>query len=164
MMKEKAENIDREIIQLACEKCELNRCNGFHCSESSIRAISDVLELNISDEILRVSSGFRGGGGGYGDRCGILETGIIIISYLYGRTDPDACTDGYSYLVRLLHKRFMERLGSIYCRDLLPKALEETAPDGNCSPVYKKATEIVMTLLLEAKELIKVIPEDELGK
>lgn len=38
---------------------------GFHCSESSIRAINEALNMHIPEEIFRISTGFRGGGGGY---------------------------------------------------------------------------------------------------
>ena len=150
-----------EIVKGAVEKCEAYRLMRYHCSESSLRACADVLNIKLPEEILRMSSGFRGGGGGYGDRCGVTETGIMLISLLYGRTDPLADVSGYSYLIRVLHERFNQELGSYYCRVLRPFAFYLSGPAQNCSHVYKKGTEIVIRLLLEADQMIKDMPEIE---
>jgi C_GCAxxG_C_C family probable redox protein len=150
-----------EILKAAAEKCEGYRLRGYHCSESVIRSCSEVLNIKLPEEILRISSGFRGGGGGYGDRCGATEAGMMLISYLYGRTDPDVDPSGYSYLIRILHERFNKEMGSYYCRVLRPFAYYLSGSAQNCSHVYKKGAEIVMKLLLEADQLIKEMPESE---
>ena len=49
------------------------KLQGYHCSESIIRTVNDVLDLKMSDDVLRCACGFRGGGGGYRDRCGIIR-------------------------------------------------------------------------------------------
>ena len=150
-----------DLVRTAGEKCEAYRLRGYHCSESVIRACSEVLGLRLPEELLRVSSGFRGGGGGYGDRCGVVEAGIILISYRYGRTDPGVDVSGYSYLIRLLHERFNKELGSYYCRILKPFAYYLSGSAQNCSHVYKNGSQIVMKLLLEADRLIREMPESE---
>jgi hypothetical protein len=91
------------LTDKAAERVEYYRLRGYHCSESSIRAVADVMNLELSHDIQRISSGFRGGGGGYMERCGVLESGIILISYLYGRTRAHESIYGYSYLIRKLH-------------------------------------------------------------
>jgi C_GCAxxG_C_C family probable redox protein len=150
-----------DVLKIAAEKCEECRLEGFHCSESSIRACAEALNIELPEEILRLSSGFRGGGGGYGDRCGVVEAGIMLISYLYGRTDPKVDVSGYSYLIRILHDRFNKELGSYYCRVLRPFAYYLSGPEQNCSHVYKKGAEIVTQLLLEADQLMREMPESE---
>ncbi|MDY7028778.1 MAG: C-GCAxxG-C-C family (seleno)protein [Spirochaetota bacterium] len=149
------------LMEEAARRCESYRKDGFHCSESSIRAVSEVLSLELPEYMLRVSSGFRGGGGGYGDRCGVLESGILLISFLYGRVDSQTDVSGYSYLIRLLHQRFVEAFGSYYCRVLKPFAFHLSGEEQNCGYVYQNGAAIVMKLLLEAKELIECIPEQE---
>lgn len=134
---------------------------GFHCSESSIRAINDALNLHLSDEIIRIATGFRGGGGGYGDRCGIIESGIILLGYKYGRLKAEEDCTKISYLVRLLHNRYMEKLGSIYCRVLLPFHRLHSKDD-SCAYVYDMGTRIVTELLLEAEDLLLEMPKDEM--
>jgi len=134
---------------------------GFHCSESSIRAINEALNLHIPEDIIRVTTGFRGGGGGYGDRCGILESGIILLGYKYGRLKAEEDCSKISYLVRLLHQRYIDQLGSIYCRILLPFHRLHSK-DNSCAYVYDMGTRIVTELLLEAEDLLLEMPKQEL--
>jgi C_GCAxxG_C_C family probable redox protein len=150
-----------EKVQAAAEKSEGYRVMGYHCSESCIRACSELLDIKLPEEILRISSGFRGGGGGYGDRCGMVEAGIMLIAYRYGRIDPKVDVSGYSYLIRILHDRFLKELGSFDCRVLKPFAYYLSGEAQNCSHVYKKGAGIVMKLLQEADQLIKEMPESE---
>jgi len=149
-----------ELQDIAAEKCEAYRRQGFHCSESSIRAVSEVLDIPITEELQRVSSGFRGGGGGYMERCGIVEVGIMLISHLYGRTDPTVKEGEYSYLIRVLHERFIQGLGSYTCRQLLPWSKANTE-ERNCSIVYDKGVRILTRLLIEAPELIENMTEEQ---
>ena len=134
---------------------------GFHCSESSIRAINEALNMHIPEDIIRVSTGFRGGGGGYGDRCGILESGVILLGYKYGRLKAEEDCSKISYLVRLLHERYMNELGSIYCRILLPFHRLHSKDD-SCAYVYDMGTRIVAEILLEAEDLLLEMPKDEI--
>lgn len=140
-------------IKLAGEKA-YEYGQNFHCSESAIRAINDVFELGMPEIVLKLATGFRGGGGGYGDRCGILEVGIIAFSYLYGRFDSKQDCSTVSYLVRILHKRFIDELGSYYCRFLRPFH-DDKCKGFPCLYVYRKGTELVASVLIEAEELIK---------
>lgn len=149
-----------ELENKAAERCEYYRQQGFHCSESSIRAVSETLGIELPEDILKVSSGFRGGGGGYMERCGITEAGIILISYLYGRTNPEADVADYSYLIRVLHERFIREMGSYICRQLLPFSQKNT-PDKSCALTYEKGAKILTRLLLEADQLIKDMPQKE---
>ncbi|MCL2853632.1 MAG: C-GCAxxG-C-C family protein [Defluviitaleaceae bacterium] len=149
-----------ELENLAAEKCENYRKQGFHCSESSLRAVAEALDIPISEDFKRISSGFRGGGGGYMERCGIVEVGIMLISYLYGRTDPKVDEGSYSYLVRILHERFIKELGSYTCRQLLPWSRANTE-ERNCSIVYDKGARILTRLLSEADDLIANMTEEE---
>lgn len=151
------------VAEAAALKSEYYRSLGYHCSESSIRAVCETLGIEISDEVLRISSGFRGGGGGSMERCGILETGIMLISRRYGRTDPADDVFGYSYLIRLLHERFLRELGSLTCRVLLPFSITHT-PDNSCSITYVKGTKVIVRLLLEADRLLKEVLDSEKGK
>lgn len=148
------------LMTEASKKCEEYRLQGYHCSESSMRAVSDVLGLDSPEILYKVSSGFRGGGGGYQDRCGIVATGIVLISYLYGRTSPDRNKEDYSYLIRVLHDRFIENLGSVNCR-VLKNFYTRVSPENNCAYVYQKGAEVLAGVLIDADKLIEEMPEEE---
>ena len=150
-----------EILKSAADRCESYRLQGYHCSEASLRACTDVLNIQLPEEVLRVASGFQGGGGGYRDRCGVVEAGIMLISYIYGRTDPKVDVSDYSYLIRILHDRFNSQLGSYYCRILRPFARYLSAPEPNCARTYKEGARVLMQLLLDAPQLIKEMPDSE---
>lgn len=136
------------------------KLQGYHCSESIIRACSEALGLRLPEDVLRCASGFRGGGGGYHDRCGVIESGSMLISYLYGRLGPHQEAWTYSYLVRQLHERFKEEFGTIYCRDILEPQKERGEPIP-CIDTFERGAGVVTALLLDADELLLHVPEEE---
>ena len=138
------------------------KLSGFHCSEATIRACSEAIGLRLSDDILRAACGFRGGGGGYMDRCGVIEAGCMLISYLYGRLTPEQADWDYSYLICVLHDRFKEHFGSIHCRDVMPKERKSEGPA--CIRVYVEGAEIVAKLLLEAQDILDGVPHEDRNK
>lgn len=152
--------IEKETLNEIEKKSSAYKLSGFHCSESVIRTMNDVFDLNMNEDTLRCACGFRGGGGGYRDRCGILEAGMMTISFLYGRNDVQGETWQYSYLIRLLHERFRDRFGTIYCRDIYFDQKEKKVPNTCHDPVVEGSL-IIAKLLLEAETLLKEAPEEE---
>jgi C_GCAxxG_C_C family probable redox protein len=140
-----------ELANWAGERANQFRLEGFHCSESVLRAAALAIGVDLSDEMLRVSTGFRGGGGGYGDRCGALNSGAMLISYLYGRTKATEDNTCASELTKMLHQRFDEELGATRC-SLLNRVYSKQVPDGSCSMVYHAGAKMVVKLLGEAAQ------------
>ena len=150
----------KEILEKIKKTASSYKLSGYHCSESVIRTLNDVFELGLSGETLRTACGFRGGGGGMRDRCGILEAGIMVISYLYGRYDLEGETWTYSYLIRELHRRFKDHFQTIYCRDIYFKQKEMQVPNTCHDPVVEGSV-LIGELLFDAEELLKNAPEEE---
>ncbi len=141
-----------ELSKWAGDRANAFRLEGFHCSEAVLRAASLATGVEMPDVMLRTSTGFRGGGGGYGDRCGALNSGAMLSSFLYGRlkaTEDNTCA---SELTKLLHQRFDEELGATRC-SLLNRVYSKQVPDGSCSIVYAAGARIVVKLLGEAPRL-----------
>ena len=131
---------------------------GYHCSEGTLRAVAEILGLPLSDDILKASSGFRGGGGGMRERCGCVEAGIILIGLRYGRLQATESSAPYSYLIRKLHERFLSEQGSYTCHDLYPTA---KLLHGNCHYYHKNGTMILGDFMLDANKMLAEKPSDE---
>jgi len=159
------EKREREVLlQRAAEVCLQYKRQGFHCSESGIRACNDVLHLNLSEDAIRCAAGFMGGGGNYRDRCGILEAGCMAVSFLYGRVHPSQEIWRNNYLIRQLHERFQENLGSIYCRDILEREIALQNGEENrevCNNTFTCGARTVIELILDAEKLLETIPPEE---
>lgn len=136
------------------------KCSGFHCSETVIRTMNDCFEMHMQEETIKAACGFRGGGGGTRHRCGILESGMMVISLLYGRNTPEEEAWPYSYLIRLLHQRFQEHFGTIDCLDIYTKQKALNVPNTCLEPIIDGCI-LIAELLLEAPTLLKNAPEEE---
>jgi C_GCAxxG_C_C family probable redox protein len=140
-----------EILNKVASAAEKYSKQGYHCSEGALRAICETLGIPVTNEVLMSVSGFRGGGGGMRERCGIVEVGITLIGLLYGRLDYTEPKEPYSELTRKLHEKFQKEVGSYNCRDLYPISLRL---DGDCVYYYKKNSVIVADFLIDTLDEI----------
>ncbi len=146
-----------QIIRNAGIKCEEYRDSGYHCAESIIRACADALDIQLPEAVLKATGGFSGGGGGAREGCGLLEAGVALISFVFGRIRNDEDDEGCFYLIRIYHERFTKELGSINCKVLRP---ENVYLKGliDCGPIFPRAAQILADIILNGEKLIQEMP------
>lgn len=109
--------IDLNIIRNTAENYYRN--GDFYCSEAIVKTIKDEFDLPVSDEILKVASGFPVGMGGSGCSCGAVVGGIMVIGMFFGRTQPkDDKVNKAMALSKELHDIFRDRHKYLCCRGL----------------------------------------------
>lgn len=122
MKKESKEDIIGKAYQLG-----LKYENTYHgCGQTTLAAVQDALGL-INNDVFKAATGFAGGFGRSGiGICGVLTAGVLMISYIFGRSrenfrDPERKrAKVYELIMKLIHK-FLNEYGSIYCRDIQKK-------------------------------------------
>ena len=148
-------NLDPEdMIAKAGQLAVEYKRKGFHCPEAVIRAIPEALGFPVPADVIRSACGFFGGGGGTGDRCGIVEAGIMLISYLYARIHPLQSEQNVRTLVSVWIARFREETGSVYCREIKPPEVEKYGAAVGCEDVYRRGATVLARLLLEADAIL----------
>jgi C_GCAxxG_C_C family probable redox protein len=68
--------------------------NSFHCSQSVLRNLSDIIEIN--EKVLSASYGFMGGTLLQGLTCGALTAGVLAIGAKFGEIE-----DSYQRVIRM---------------------------------------------------------------
>lgn len=107
---------------------EMYRSGQFLCSEAVFLVANDYLGKPVSDEVVRLASGFPVGMGLAGCVCGALSGGVMSLGLKYGRTQPGSPEPGMFEASKELHDRFKARRGSTCCRVLIRK-FELGSPD-----------------------------------
>ncbi len=153
-------------IEDAGSRAEELRQQGFHCSEAVLRAAAAAVGAAVDASVLRLSTGLAGGGGGYGDRCGALEAGALLVGLVYGRTDVEADSTCAGQLVKWLHGRFAAEFGSTACNVIRPISVTRLSDDFSCGPIYRRGAELAAEAVLTGSTLCLICPpyDPELGE
>ncbi|MCC0650779.1 C-GCAxxG-C-C family protein [Clostridioides difficile] len=110
-------SIDLEKVRVTAEQYYRN--GDFYCSEAIVKVIKDVFELDITDEIISMASGFPVGVGGSGCTCGAVTGGIMALGLFFGRSKAkDEKVNKAMELSKELHDFFKGKNKSLCCRVL----------------------------------------------
>jgi C_GCAxxG_C_C family probable redox protein len=140
------------------------------CSQCAIAAIQDTLNIR-DDSVFKAGTGLAGGGGLTGiGICGGYAGGIMVISQLLGRErsnfeDPEGVRYENLALVRKFLQQYIQKLGSIICRDIqlikfgrpyyiadaedYEKLEEEGGHVDKCTGVVGTAAQLAVKLILD---------------
>ena len=98
------------------------------CSQCVLAALQDAFDKR-DDAIFQAATGLAGGGGLTCDgSCGAYTGAIMFLGQLLGRerdnfADPDDIRLQNMQMVRDLRQRFIEKYGSVICRDIQTKVM-----------------------------------------
>ena len=137
-----------------------NFAEGCNCAQSVLKAYADVLGLS-QEQAAMVSVGFGGGLGRLRDHCGAFSAAVLLCGALEG---PEGALKEHRSLtyarVQEVHRRFIERNGTICCAELLGRAKVPEAPTPEertpeyyrarpCARIIRSACKIIDEMLQE---------------
>ena len=123
---------------------------GFHCSEAVLLAAGEAVMGAVDPMLCRASSGLAGGVGcGYGEMCGALSAGAMVIGLLHGRSDATTNDDFCQRLSRDYRERFIETFGDSNCGKLRASGYG-AGGHTPCSVLVARATRLLLELLEDA--------------
>jgi C_GCAxxG_C_C family probable redox protein len=122
-----------EQIEAIKQRARKNFSRGFNCAECVVEAVINEVETGLPKEILKLTTGFGGGVGLFGDTCGALTGAVMAVGTIHGRDalpegDPKEAAKkaaqelyGKPGLYRLFNQipnRIKEKFGHTLCREL----------------------------------------------
>lgn len=112
------QKIDLNIIRNTAEAYYRN--GDFYCSEAILKTLIDAFQVDITDDVIKMASGFPVGIGGMGCTCGAVSGGVMFIGLMFGRKkEKDTAVDKAMALSAKLHQAFIERHKTLCCRVLI---------------------------------------------
>ncbi|MDZ4168104.1 MAG: C-GCAxxG-C-C family protein [Coriobacteriia bacterium] len=116
--------IDDDVVS-AAEAAELAAASyyeaGFHCAESVVKAVNEVLGHPMPPEVFKMASGFCEGLGGSRCICGALAGGVMAIGLTGGRLDADDAWEPSYEGAAELRRRWVEDQDAESCDEVVKR-------------------------------------------
>lgn len=144
-------NIDLNKVRETAE--EYYRRGEYYCSEAVVKTIKDTFELDFSDDVIKMASGFPVGIGGSGCTCGAVSGGVMALGMVFGRSDAkDPKVMKTMKLSAELHERFRQKRKFVCCK-ILTKGMDFGKKEHleQCIAITGEVAEIVADII--AREL-----------
>lgn len=120
-------DVDLERIRKIAE--DYYRNGDFYCSEAVVKTIMDEFQIDVSEDVIKMASGFPVGMGGMGCTCGALTGGVMAIGLVYGRSQgKDPKVNKAMELSAKLYQIFCER-HKVSCCKVLTRGMEKGSPE-----------------------------------
>ena len=139
-----------------------NFADGCNCAQSVTLAYADVLGLT-REQAAMVSVGFGGGIGRLRDNCGAFSAAVMLCGALEGAEGAKKEHRPQTYArVQEMHRRFLERFGTINCAELLDRDPGPEAPTPEeRTPSYYKSRPCGRIIRLTCKIIDEMLAERE---
>lgn len=122
---------------------------GYNCAEAILRAFRDELKLDLSDDALKIATGFGGGLGQAGCMCGALTGAIMVLNMLQGRTRADQSRGPAYSSAKEFHNLFTDTFGATCCRVLNPHPFGTTEQRRGCLTITAGTADLLMQYITE---------------
>jgi C_GCAxxG_C_C family probable redox protein len=124
---------------------------GYNCAEAVLRAFRQELNLDLSDEALKVGTGFGGGIGHAGCVCGALAASVMVLGILQGRVNTRQSLAPIYNINEEFHHKFSEKFGGSCCRVLNRYPFNSKEHLRNCLKLTGSTAELLMEYIQEKK-------------
>jgi C_GCAxxG_C_C family probable redox protein len=94
---------------------------GYHCGESVIKAVNEVLETELPPEVMRMASGFCEGLGGSRCICGALAGGTMACGLISGRKGPHDAWEPSYYATAESRRRWIDDQDAETCDEVVSR-------------------------------------------
>jgi len=120
---------------------------GYNCAETVLRTFRDALNLDLSDDALKIATGFGGGLGHAGCMCGALSGAIMVLSMLQGRTSADQSRDAAYSGAKEFHQAFSQAFGGTCCRVLNKDKFGSREQGVRCLKITAATADLLMEMI-----------------
>ncbi len=145
------EQIELSIKELAGK----NFKDGYNCAESVVRTFRDFFQLDVSDEALKMSSGFGGGLGHAGCMCGALSGATMVLGMLQGRASKEQSRGPIYSSSQDFHSIFTEQFGAACCRVLNPHEFGSQEQRRTCLKITGTTADLLLKYIQEKELTVK---------
>lgn len=91
--------------------------SGLSCSEAVLQACNNKLDLGLSDDAIKMATGFAGGMKS-GCCCGALTGAIMAVSSIKGRKEASESNEELTKMIKELQNSFKDEFKTTCCRAL----------------------------------------------
>lgn len=119
---------------------------NYNCAETILRVANAEYNLGITEDDIKLASGF-GGGMGVGSTCGALVGCIAVLGKLFVET-KDHETEGFRERCAEFYQQFVRELGAADCETL--KATYKKDETTKCITTIEKAAKVLNDYLVAA--------------
>lgn len=126
---------------------------GYNCAESVVRAFRDFYHLDVSDEALKMASGFGGGLGHAGCMCGALSGATMVLGILQGRSSTEQSRAPIYGSSQEFHDIFTGKFGAACCRVLNPHEFGSQEQRRTCLKLTGTTAELLLNYLRDNRLL-----------
>lgn len=141
LLKDEPSYMEDDVNEQMANKAEQFFREGFNCCESILRSSTEVLDLNLPDNVYLMGRFFKEGTGS-GCICGALAGSIMILGYVSG-------TRGINdNLAEKFRGMFIDQFGSTCCRVIRKnQSLAERFRNRECRRITKVSAGFLQELI-----------------